>query len=166
MKKQIANIITSCRIICGIQMLFCPVFSISFYITYLFGGCTDMVDGTIARKTNAISEFGARLDTVADFIFMAMCLIKLLPVIHISKWLWIWIGVITLIKISNVILGFVDNKKLMFLHTIANKITGTLLFLLPLTIHYVELKYSCPAVCAIATFSAIQEGYYISTLRR
>ena len=31
-----------------------------------------MVDGTVARKTNTVSEFGARLDTIADFIFFAV----------------------------------------------------------------------------------------------
>lgn len=51
MKKQIASIITVCRILGSIGLLFCPVFSASFYGLYLFCGLTDMVDGTIARKT-------------------------------------------------------------------------------------------------------------------
>lgn len=50
MKKHIANIITSCRILCSIIMMFFPVFSIMFYIMYLLCGLTDMIDGTIARK--------------------------------------------------------------------------------------------------------------------
>ena len=67
MRKQIANIITSLRIICSILMLFCRVPSIRFCLLYIFCGLTDMVDGAIARKTNAVSEFGARLDSVADY---------------------------------------------------------------------------------------------------
>ena len=122
-----------------------------------------MVDGTIARKTNAVSEFGARLDTTSDFIFFAVALIKLLPVIHISKWIWVWIVVIAIIKIFNVILGFIYKKKLISLHTLMNKITGLLLFLLPPAIQFIEIKYSLIAVCIVATFSAIQEGYYIRT---
>ena len=50
-----------------------------------------MADGTIARKTKTVSEFGARLDTVADFVFVAVCLVKILPLIHLSVWLWIFI---------------------------------------------------------------------------
>ena len=122
-----------------------------------------MVDGTIARKTNSASEFGARLDTIADFIFFVVSFIKLLPVIHISKWILVWIVVIAIIKICNIILGFIYNKKLISLHTMMNKITGLLLFLLPLTLSVIELKYSSIAVCIVATFSAIQEGYYIRT---
>ena len=69
-----------------------------------------MVDGTIARKTNAVSEFGAKLDTASDFIFFAVAPIKLLPVIHIPKWIWVWIVVIAIIKIFSVILGFIYTK--------------------------------------------------------
>ncbi len=161
MKKQIANIMTSCRILLGITLLFYPVFSVGFYCTYILCGFTDMVDGTIARKTNSVSEFGARLDTTSDFLFFAVALIKLLPVIHIPKWIWVWIAVIAIIKIFNVILGFLYTKKLISLHTVMNKITGLLLFLLPLALQFIEIKYSLIAVCIIATISAIQEGYLI-----
>ena len=120
-----------------------------------------MVDGVVARKRNSVSEFGARLDTTSDFIFFAVTLIKLMPVIHIPKWIWVWIAVIAIIKIFNVILGFLYTKKLISLHTVMNKITGLLLFLLPLALQFIEIKYSLIAVCIIATISAIQEGYLI-----
>jgi len=161
MKKQIANLITSCRILLSIILLFCPVFSVCFYGIYLLCGFTDMVDGTVARKTNSVSEFGARLDTTSDFIFFAVALIKLLPVIHIPKWIWEWIVIITIIKIFNVILGFVYTKKLISLHTVMNKITGLLLFLLPPALQFIEIKYSFAVVCIVATIAAIQELCYI-----
>jgi len=165
MKKQIANIITSCRILFSICLLFCPTSSVGFYSTYILCGFTDMVDGSIARKTNAVSEFGARLDTASDFIFFAVALIKLLPVIHIPKWIWVWIVVIAIIKICNVISGVIYKKKLISLHTVMNKITGLLLFLLPLTLYFIELKYSSVVVCIVATFSAIQEWYCIKSVK-
>ena len=84
-----------------------------------------------------------------------------MPGIHIPGWLWIWGGVIAAIKISNIILGYVAEKQFVALHTVMNKITGLLLFLLPLTVSFVELKYTAIVVCFIATLSAIQEGYYI-----
>ena len=161
MKKQIANIITSCRILLSITLLFCPVFSVCFYGIYLLCGFTDMVDGTIARKTNSVSEFGARLDTTSDFLFFAVTLIKLLPVIHIPKWIWVWIVVIAIIKITNIVLGFVCRKKLVALHTVLNKTTGLLLFLLPLILQFVEPRCSFAVLCIIATIAAIQEFCYI-----
>lgn len=161
MSKHIANVVTGSRILGSILLLFFPVFSIPFYVIYIFCGFTDMIDGTIARKTNTTTNFGSQLDTVADFVFIVVSIIKLFPVIHITKWLWIWIGVIAIIKICNVILSYVYKKQFIALHTIMNKVTGLLLFLFPLTLLFVEVKYSSILVCSVATFSAIQEGVFV-----
>ena len=161
MAKHIANILTGYRILGSILLLFFPAFSLAFYITYLLCGFSDMIDGTIARKTNSISKFGSQLDTIADLVFAVVSMIRLLPVIHLPQWLWIWCGMIAIIKIGSIIWGYVSKKQFMSLHTIMNKATGLLLFLLPLTISFVELKYIAIVVCSIATFSAIQEGAYV-----
>jgi len=160
MRKQIANIITISRILCSICLLFYPVFSIGFYILYLFCGFTDMVDGTIARKTKTVSECGARLDTFADIVFVTICLIKLLPLIHLPVWLWIWIAIIAAIKIRTIACGFIRNNKLICLHTFLNKVAGFLLFLLPLTLNFIEPIYSSAVVCSMAMLSAINEVYH------
>jgi len=161
MTRHIANILTSCRIFGSILLLFFPAFSLDSYITYLLCGFSDMIDGTIARKTNSTSKFGSQLDTIADLIFVVVSLFKLLPAIHIPEWLWIWGYVIAGIKISNIIWGYISKKQFISLHTIMNKATGLLLFLLPLTISFVELKYTAIVVCSVATLSAIQEGVYV-----
>ena len=158
-----ANIITCIRIICSIILLFCPVFSPTFYALYIAAGVSDMLDGAIARKTSTASEFGSKLDTVADFVMVTLCLIKLLPVIHIPTWLLIWIIVIAVIKAVNLISGYVTRKKIVVLHTIMNKVTGILLFVLPLTLKIIDLKYSGAIASAVATFAAIQEGHMIRT---
>jgi len=163
MKKQIANIITSCRILGSIGLLFCPVFSDGFYVLYLFCGLTDMVDGSIARKTGTVSSFGARLDTVADFLFVIASFVKLVPVIRIPVWIWGWAAVIAVVKLVNLVWGSTQMKQMPSLHTIANKATGLCLFLLPLTMPFADLRYTAPVVCVIATIAAIQEGYYIAT---
>ncbi|MDO5132671.1 MAG: CDP-alcohol phosphatidyltransferase family protein [Eubacteriales bacterium] len=156
-----ANIITGFRILISIAMLFCPVFSPVFYMLYLIAGLSDMIDGTIARKMNTVSESGARFDTLADTVFVVVCMIKLLPVISMPAWLCGWIVMIALIKIINIISGYIVQKKLAAVHSVMNKVTGVLLFILPLTLSFVPLKYSAVAVCAIATFAAVQEGHFI-----
>ena len=161
MTKHIANILTCCRILGSVLLLLFSAFSLGFFIIYLFCGLSDMLDGTIARKTNAVSSFGSKLDTVADFVFVAVCAIKLLPVIkNIPAWLWIWIAVIAIIKVTNIVLSFIYRKKLIDYHTILNKITGFLLFILPLTLQFIEPQYSFVVVCTIATIAAIGECYY------
>lgn len=156
-----ANIITSSRIIFSIALLFCPALSPIFLVLYLLAGFTDMIDGTVARKTETVSEFGSKLDTVADLVFVIICLIKLIPVMDIPTWLYIWVGVIAAIKIINLGSGFIVQKKFVAEHTVMNKVTGALLFVLPLTLSLIDLKYSGIAVCAVATFAAIQEGHII-----
>ena len=153
-----ANAITVFRMAAGSVLLFCPVFSPAFYAFYIAAGLSDMLDGFVSRKTNTVSKFGARLDTIADYVFVIVCLIKMLPVIRLPIWLYVWIGIITLIKAANIISGFAVQKTFMAVHSAMNKATGVLLFLLPLTIHVVPLKHSAIVVCTAATFAAIQEA--------
>ena len=162
---MIANIITGFRVLISIALLFCPVFSPVFYVLYLIAGLSDMIDGTIARRMNTVSEFGARFDTAADFVFVVVCLIKFLPVISIPAWLYVWIVLIALIKIIIIISGYVVQQKLVAVHSVMNKMTGVLLFILPLTFLIVPLKYLAIPVCAVATFAAVQEGHFIRTGR-
>ena len=160
-----ANFITFIRILCSIAILFCPVFSVAFYALYITAGLTDMIDGWVARKTNTVSEFGAKLDTVADFVFVVVCLVKLLPIMDIPTWLYLWIGVIAFIKIINIVSGYVVQKQFVAIHSVMNKVTGVLLFVLPLTLTFIDLRYGAVVVCLVATFAAIQEGHFIRTSR-
>ena len=160
-----ANTITGIRIISSIAILFFPALSPAFYVLYIIAGVSDMVDGTVARITGTISEFGSKLDTTADLILVIVCLIKLIPVIHIPMWLIIWIILIAVIKAINIISGYVMRKEIVVLHTVMNKVTGILLFVLPLTLTMIDLKYSGSFVCAAATFAAIHEGHYIRSGR-
>lgn len=162
MVKHIANTITAFRILGSALLLFFPTFSAEFYTIYILCGFSDMIDGTIARKTNSAGELGAKIDTAADLAFVTASLIKILPMIDIPQWLWIWGIVIAIIKIGNIIRGYVSEKQFVSLHTVMNKITGFLLFLLPLTLSFAKWKYSAVAVCATATVAAIQEGLYIA----
>ena len=160
MKKHIANIITGSRIALSLPLLFIPLSSAWFYVFYIFCGLTDMIDGTIARKTETVSSFGSKLDTASDLVFMAVCAVKLLPKINICIWLWIWIAVIAVVKVTNIVIGFIRRKKLVALHTVLNKTTGLLLFFLPLTLQFIVPTYSLAVVCTVATIAALQEGYY------
>lgn len=156
-----ANIITSLRIVCAILIFSTEIFSLQFYILYIDAGISDILDGAVARRCGIVSEFGSKLDTFADFIFVIACIFKILPVLNLNVWLWIWIVIIAIIKIGNIIIGFAIYKKFVAEHTIMNKLTGLLLFIFPLTLNNIDLKYSTFFICIIATFAAIQEGYLI-----
>jgi len=156
-----ANIITGIRIVISIVLLFCPVLSPAFLVLYITAGITDVIDGAVARKTGTVSEFGSKLDTAADIVFIAVCLIKLLPVMHIPVWLYIWIAVIAFIKAANIAAGYIRQKEFIAVHSILNKVTGGLLFVFPLSLAFVDLRYSAAVVCTAATIAAVYEGYLI-----
>ena len=153
-----ANLITVIRILCSIALLFCEALSPWFYVLYIAAGVSDMVDGWVARKTNTVSEFGSKLDTVADIIFVVVCLVKLLPVIHLPVWIYIWVGLIACIKVFNIIYSYAVRKQFLADHSILNKITGALLFVLPLTLSVIDVQYSAAVVCAVATVAAARES--------
>ena len=123
-----------------------------------------MMDGFLARRLHAESKAGAVLDSVADICFVACCAIKLIPVLQIPTWLWIWAGVIVLIKLVNQVSALAAYKRLCFPHTGANRLTGLLLFLsVPMTFWSV---IPIAFVAGIATFAAVQEGHLIRTRKR
>ena len=157
MRKQIANVITISRIISSMCLLFCNAFSSWFYFIYLIAGITDMVDGIIARKLNVVSEFGSKLDSFADIIFLVVCMVKILPYINLPYGIWIWIIMIAIVKIGNIIWNFICNKQLLSEHTFLNKLTGFLLFLFPLTLDFIEPLLSSLIVCFIAMFATLHE---------
>ena len=162
MKKHIANIITTSRIVFSLSLLFIPLSSVWFYALYLICGLTDMIDGTIARKIGSASDFGAKLDTVSDFVFMLVCAIKILPILHMPVWLWVWTLLIALTKILNIALVFIAKKKLISIHSVFNKITGFALFLLPFTLTFVPTTYSVSAICVLATVAVMREVYLVA----
>lgn len=135
--------------------------SLPFYALYTAAGLSDIFDGWIARKTNTATKFGAKLDTLADIVFAAVVLIMLLPILELSLWMIGWIGVIALIKLVNIVIGFIRQKEFISVHSVMNKVTGGLLFVFPLTLTWIDLRYSAAVICAVATTAAVYEGYLI-----
>ena len=162
---MMANVITGLRILVSAVLLFCPVFSPIFYVLYLIAGLSDMVDGIIARKTDSVSEFGSRLDGVADFVFVAVCLIRVLPVLDIPIWLYVWTAVIFFVKIINIISGYIMQKRYVAVHTTMNKATGVLLFMLPLTLTEFYVIGADATACVKSTsYNLVKAGYKVHVI--
>ena len=161
--KPLPNAISALRFLGAFCLLFFGVESCAFWVIYFVCGLSDMADGYLARKLGCESKTGALLDSLADFVFMVCCCFKLIPALAFPKWLWILGGAIVAIKIINQISALVMYKKCIFPHTIANKVTGVLLFVgVPLTVH-LESIVPMVIIAVVATFAAIQEGHFIRT---
>ena len=161
--KHLPNAISALRFLGAVCLLFFGVESCAFWVIYFICGLSDMADGYLARKLGCESKTGALLDSLADLVLMVCCCFKLIPALAFPKWLWIWGGVIVAIKVINQISALVIYKKFVFPHTVANKVTGVLLFVgVPLTV-FLESIVPMVIIAVVATFAAVQEGHFIRT---
>lgn len=156
-----ANFLTVLRMVCALLMLLCPVFSKAFYGLYLLGGFTDAIDGTVARRLGKESDFGAKLDTVADFVFVSAVIGKLLLNRTAPSWLFAWVGIIVAIKALSVVISARKYKKWVPVHSRLNQFCGFILFISLLWMKPDGAEFGNPTVltldCAIATLAAIHE---------
>ena len=131
------------------------------WVLYVTAGTTDMLDGFLARRWGVEGKFGARLDSLADFVFVLAVGYKLFPWLKLPTALWMMIGVIALVKVSNALSSYVVKHKIAFLHTKANKLTGFLLFIGMMAIgqsYFIPVAW---VIACFALFAAIQEGHII-----
>lgn len=154
--KHLPNILSSLRIVGAVALLLCDVAGTTFMTLYTLCGISDIADGWLARKMKCVTRTGALLDSLADICFVACCAWKLLPILELPQWLWLWAGAIVAIKIVNQISALVMYVRCCFPHTLANKWAGFLLFIaVPMTFWSIV---PITIVASVATFAAIHEG--------
>lgn len=155
--KHAANIITGSRMVLSAALLMTEVFSLPFRIIYILCGLSDMIDGSVARKTGSVSLFGERLDSAADICFLTVCAIKLLPTLDLPRYIIVWTCCIAFVRISDVIIVFIRTGRISLLHTRANKLTGFLLFAFPLCLGQIAPDIAAIPVCLAATYAAVDD---------
>ena len=160
-KMGMANALSALRIVLSVALLVPPVLSPTFLALYATSGLTDMLDGFVARRTRTESELGAKLDSAADLALAVVCLVRILPIVVVPVWLWAWVAFIAAVKVLNVVSGFVMGKRLIMLHTTANKVAGLAAFLVPFAIPTFGIAAPSIPACVLATFAAVQEGHLI-----
>ena len=155
--KRIPNILSMSRIVLCLPLLLVDAMTMPFWTLYVTAGLTDMLDGFLARRWGVESKFGARLDSLADFVFVLAVGYKLFPYLKLPATLWMMIGLIALVKVINAISSYMVKHRIEYLHTKANKLTGFLLFIGMMAIgqsYFVPVAW---AIACIAFFAAIQE---------
>lgn len=158
-KRNTANFITIVRMIGAICLLFLIPGSVAFYIVYTISGVSDALDGWIARKMKLESDFGSKLDSIADLMFYAVMFIKMFPALWdvLPKTIWIAVAVILVVRVVSYSVAAFKYKSFIALHTYLNKLTGALVFLLPYSLLLPIIVPHSIVVCAIALIAAVQE---------
>ena len=155
------NLLSMSRIALCLPLLMVDAMTLPFWVLYLIAGLTDILDGFLARRWGVESKFGARLDSLADFVFVLVVGYKLFPWLKLPTTLWVMTMLIVMVKVINTISSFVVKYKIEYLHTKANKLTGFLLFVGMMAIgqpYFVPVAWM---IACIALFAAIQEGHFI-----
>ncbi len=158
-KKQIANCITSLRLIGTLCLLFTKPFSKVFYVIYTLCGVTDVLDGLVARLTKSTSEFGAKLDSIADLLFYAVMIIQAFPVLWDILPVWVWFIALSVaaVRVVSYLTAAIKYKKFAAMHTYLNKLTGILVFVVPYFVIWGGLTPVSVAVCVVALLAAVEE---------
>lgn len=155
----VPNLITALRIVGTICLIFAVPFSVMFYVIYTFCGITDVLDGWIARVTKSASEFGAKLDSVADLLFYTVMLLKIFPFLLsvLPLWIWIAVGIILLIRLISYAVVFKKYHRFAAVHTYANKLTGAGVFSVPYLGKWLDTTIVCAVICVIAILASVEE---------
>lgn len=136
MKKYLANIVSSSRIIGALILFLCNSFSNLYLGVYVFCGFTDLIDGPIARKTNSTSSLGAALDTIGD-VLTYLSFVKILILQNaIPGWLLIWLGFMIVVGFVAAFYAKHKFQKFYLPHTYLGKALGAFIFILPVAVHF------------------------------
>lgn len=159
--KSLPNILSVLRIVFSLSMLFAYNSPAIFISLYILSGLTDIADGFLARKYNAETNLGAKLDSVGDFVFWAVVLYILFDKTDSFRNQYILTAVVitAVIRIGNIAFTRIKFCQWNIIHTIGNKLTGLLLFVCTPILIY---RSNSPLVFiilvgAVAIISALEE---------
>jgi CDP-diacylglycerol--glycerol-3-phosphate 3-phosphatidyltransferase len=161
MVRVLPNIISCFRLFGTVALLFTDPLSTYFYVIYTLCGVSDVLDGTIARATGNTTELGAKLDSIADILFYAVMLFKILPLLIKALPGWIWYVVVSVIavRIMAYIVAALKYRRFASLHTYLNKLTGALIFTVPY-FFYGDGSFVFAismTVCVVAAIASLEE---------
>jgi len=112
------------------MLIFLAPLSMLSIIFFIAAGLTDMIDGPLARRIkDATSNFGAELDSMADMFMVIVSIFFILPAMNLWPGFRFTILVALVFKLMSAVPGLIKHRKVFFLHTIANKALGLILFL-------------------------------------
>ena len=106
------NKLSFIRIIFSLLLFFTKPLSYLFFIIYLICSISDVLDGYVARKYNLVTDFGAKLDSIADMTMFLSLIIVLLPVLNFTLEIYVLILIIVILKIASAIYCYIKFKKL------------------------------------------------------
>lgn len=154
-----ADTVTALRMAFSLFLLLLPLGSGSFLVVYTLAGMTDLLDGWLARRMGTASEFGARLDSLADLLFYGISLLRMFPLLWqmLPPAIWYGVGSIVVVRFLSYAAAAYKYHRFTALHTWLNKLTGIAVFLLPYVMAVTRGVVYSWAVCILAFAASVEE---------
>lgn len=156
MRNRLPSLLTAARFPLALWLLAAEV-STRFLALYLLCCLTDVLDGLAARRLNACSAFGARLDSAADLAVTAVLAWRLWPLAAPGPWLTLWICAVAAVRLAAALAARLRFGRFGFLHTWGNKCTGVLLALYPFALVLTGSRWTLVIVLIAAGLSSLEE---------
>jgi phosphatidylglycerophosphate synthase len=161
MAKKLPNMLSIVRIVLSLILIIYMEKPIVFVVVYIAIGLSDVLDGAIARRLGCESELGARLDSIGDFVFYSILVYvffylysSILEVTHIFA-----IIAIISTRLMNISLTKLKYKKVIFIHTFANKAAGVMVYFMPVVLIFIQKSILVWSVLLIAFIAAVEEMF-------
>jgi CDP-diacylglycerol--glycerol-3-phosphate 3-phosphatidyltransferase len=153
----LANYITASRIVFAGLLVWAEPFSVYFWVWYICGGISDIIDGSVARRLHQQSETGAKLDSAADFLFILCAGFAVFRSIVVPVWALAGMGVIVIGRFASYGVGYWKYHTFAAFHTLLNKAAGALLIAFPVFYCLLGIGAACGIVGGVALIAAAEE---------
>ena len=157
--RYLPNFITSLRIVGTAAWMFTKPLSRAFYNLYFITGHTDVLDGFIARRMNLTSEFGAKLDSIADLLFYTVMLSVMFPALWelLPMGIWYLLVAVLAVRLTSYTVAAIKFHRFASTHTWLNKITGAVVFAIPFVLLLPCDIPLCWVICITGGVASVEE---------
>ncbi len=161
--KKLPNILSISRLVISCILFPLGSYPTLFTILYLYCGISDIADGYIARRWKIESALGAKLDSYSDFVFYILITVIFFTHTELMTNTIILLLVISIFvfRILNMIITKIRFGQWGMLHTIANKLSGLLVyFMLPLYLLFPPISIAIGVIAtSIALIATLEETF-------
>lgn len=128
--KHLPNALTLLRMLLSIALCFLFERRAAFLTIYALCGLSDALDGYLARRLQATTALGAKLDSLADALFFGVSMAALLSlVLATSSWLvLVLLALVAAVRVANLAITRGKFRQWGIVHTVGNKAAGLALF--------------------------------------
>lgn len=165
--RHIPNILSVLRMALSLGLLLFLNDRLIYFAVFLLACLSDMLDGIIARKANAQSQLGSRLDTAGDFLmFMAMLASVIIWSGEAALPYVPYVAGIALVRFASAAISAIKFHKPASVHTWANKAAGLTIFAAFSVYVLTDELWAFIPGCVVAAVSAIEEAAILITAKQ